>query len=270
MSAVALAFEDSPKVKNADDYYAVPNEDISLWRDYLKGKRIERAAGICSSGEIGLFAMLPTVRKELVLVDHSYRSLSIAMLKWLLLRERGPEATYELLLTKQPKEVKAVLGEVRAGLPDAVRRVYDSMYEEERNSYYTQYEPFSSYSSSMKLYWSRLPMRLIRHSGTKLGKVRFLHGDMKDLAAQGLKFDALYLSNALEHYYSQTSARTACTTLDTILNPGAYIMAAVQNRDGYRCRPVFKEMKWEVVEDKQSKRSSINWRQLLLRKPDAS
>lgn len=269
----ALAFEAAPNVRDASGYYAAPNEDVVIWRHFLKGKRIERAAGICSSGEVGLFAMLPTVRRELVLVDHSRRSLSIAMLKYLLIRELGAKQAHALLTCNKFSEVAKALGEVKAGLPDPIRQTYERM----ESGYDYSSNPFkgSHYhrtaegvpNASIKTHWNQIPMRLIERSGTKLGKVSFIHGDMKALAERKHKFDALYLSNALEHYYGATVVRKAITKLSEVLNPGAWVLIAIARRDDYKIRERLTEAKWEVVEDVAATKASIHWQQVLCRVP---
>lgn len=104
-------------------YYAIPNENIFRWRELLKKTPIYRAAGICSSGEVGFFGILPLVRRELVLIDHSYKSIQVAALKYLLLREKGARGTLQLLTKAQRAEkvrvaVKSLPAALKAAAAD--------------------------------------------------------------------------------------------------------------------------------------------------------
>ena len=95
--------------------YVFPNEDVGRWRELVKGKRIKRAAAICSGGEVGFFALLPTVKDELVLIDHNKASLYYALVKYLLLRKHGYAGVVKLL--REPHQLKKELTSVEKELP---------------------------------------------------------------------------------------------------------------------------------------------------------
>lgn len=119
-----LTFEDVHQ-HSASGYYTVPNERLDTWRNYVKGLRIDRAGAICSAGEVGFFAILPTARKEVVLLDHSYASLSVAMLKWLVLRDYGAAEAKRMFTKADAGTLRKTLDNLLAQLPDKVREQYD-------------------------------------------------------------------------------------------------------------------------------------------------
>lgn len=77
-------------------HYTCPNEDAVTWRQLVGRKKLTRAAGVCSGGEIGLFSILPRVSEELILVDHSKVPLACAILKSLLIQDVGFDGAVEL------------------------------------------------------------------------------------------------------------------------------------------------------------------------------
>jgi SAM-dependent methyltransferase len=208
-------------------YYLTPNEDTPEWRKIVKGLRVDRAAAICSSGEVGLIAMLPTVRKELVLVDHSYASLSIAMLKYLMLRELGAAKTKRLLTAAgTPEELRKSVDKLVKKLPVQVRQAYERQvklpgYE---GDFVTPARGVPAKNNTkLKREWDTLPQRDIRACVTKLDRVKFLHGDLTDLAEHG-PFDLVYLSNALEH--RGRKGEVSVSQVAACIRPGGYVIVA--------------------------------------------
>ena len=169
----ALAYEAVPNTYDCTLYYAAPNEDVELWRSFVKGLRVNRAAAICSGGEVGLFAMLPTVRRELVLIVHSRRSLLVAMLKHLLIRQRGATEVRELLGKGSYRDIKAALTSVKESLPADLLAIYNRMgrNENEPFGYRNYFKTNADYTTNPQLqkYWCAVPVRLIQRSGAKLG-----------------------------------------------------------------------------------------------------
>lgn len=280
----ALAYEAVPKTLDCKSFYPAPNEDVELWRSMVKGLRVERAAGICSGGEVGLLALLPTVRRELVLIDHSRRSLLVAMLKHLLIRQRGATEVRELLGKGSYTDIKAALTAVKDGLPPDLLAIYNRMGNDPRE-YGSEIEPFGvrddwyysakpSYKPSYKphpglqKYWCAVPVRLVQRSGAKLGKVSFIHGDMKVLAERG-KFNLIYLSNAFNHAGVTNPQHSTFKAIDEALAPGGYAMVA-DSRGGYGASTkVCDRAGWETVQSAVGDRNkaSIQWMQTLYRKP---
>lgn len=275
----ALAYEAVPKTLDCKSYYPAPNEDVELWRSMVKGLRVERAAAICSGGEVGLLALLPTVRRELVLIDHSRRSLLVAMLKHLLIRQRGATEVRELLGKGSYKDIKAALTAVKDGLPPDLLAIYNRMGNDPRK-YGDEIEPFGArddwYSAKpsykphpgLQKYWCAVPVRLVQRSGAKLGKVSFIHGDMKVLAERG-KFNLIYLSNAFNHASVTNPQHSTFKAIDEALAPGGYAMVA-DSRHGYGASTkVCDQAGWETVQSAIGDRNkaSMQWMQTLYRKP---
>lgn len=299
---MSLTFEDLASYEDPG-YYIVPNEDTVEWRKLIKGLRVNKAAAICSSGEVGLVAMLPTVRKELVLVDHSYASLSVAMLKYTMLRELGATETKRLLTAATPDELRINLDKFVATLPEKVRKVYAQRVNarsfergfvinrpgkkynynkiDPKTGYYEVVEQKDNYevNGSIVREWNRLPHRDVLRSASKLDRVKFLHGDLTDLAAKG-PFDLFYLSNALEH--SGRKGRPVVEQVQACIKPGGYAIVAHQGglpdrsaRSGYRsysnygsCITKILDAGWTVV---STVKSSVNiaWQQTLFQVPQA-
>lgn len=279
-AASTVPFEDVHEYDGAY-FYVVPNEETMLWRELVKGLPINRAAGICSSGEVGFFAMLPTVRKELVLVDHSYRSLSIAMLKYLLIREKGWQEAHRLFTSRDLKELRAAFEELKARLPkkteDAYQRTLESAGEYAYGS--TSFVGRNSLHVNPLLNkeWNILPTKLIATASKKFDKVTFLHGDMTDLIAKG-PFDLFYISNAIDHQRraskgsrdswldpDDTVKQQFLSEITKVVKPGGYVIAA--DVKGWRLdqKDVFEKAGWTDVKTVQSEKTS--WRHRLFQTP---
>ena len=84
-----IRFKDCNEYKGYNGTYYATNEEPKLFAEFLKDVEVNRAAAICSGGEIGLFVLLPKVKRELVLIDHHYETMSFAMMKWLLIQTVG-------------------------------------------------------------------------------------------------------------------------------------------------------------------------------------
>lgn len=208
--------------------YVCPNEDLGIWRELVKGKRIQRAAGICSGGEVGFFALLPTVREELVLIDHNHGSLYFAVVKYLLLREWGYAGVVRLF--KHPDQLRLAIQEVEKDIPEALRNARDDLsYSHVRERLVKAAQKSDMYSASrgtlLTEQWER-PNRYQRKvASSKLDKVKFVHGDFDALDNQG-KFDLLYMSNAHESG-NGNDKRKDLERIGKCLNPGGFVLSSL-------------------------------------------
>lgn len=185
---------------------------------------------------MGLLALLPTVRDELVLVDHSYKSLAYAMLKYLLLQERGYKDAIRLLSSKNnDAELRAILESLKDRLPADVLKASTTRQSRYINSYSYDRETFEvsvvddlcsnlSYDyAELRRYWESFPKSLVKRAARKLAKVRFIHGDMADLEQHG-PFDLFYMSNAHEHT-DRHGRSPALDNVAKILKPGGLVIS---------------------------------------------
>lgn len=290
----ALVYEDVHQ-HEWKGYYAVPNEDTLSWRELLKkDKPIYRAAGICSSGEVGFFSILPLVRRELVLVDHSYRSLQVAALKYLLLKEKGALEARRLLTTAPLDELRQELIALKEHLPEKLQTCHDKtggLWLGERIARRDSYRRYSDYEylgfgssefmpaddqRQVRELWLNIPPRIINKAAQKLDRVKFLHGDLSDLVQQG-PFGLLYLSNAFSH--PSRSSGTGCgynvkeSQLDMVhkvVKPGGYVILACNggfdnryNPDGPKGNPSYHNRGWTLLDT----RYVSSWSQQLWRLP---
>lgn len=178
---------------------------------------MDRAAGICSAGEIGFFSMLPSVRKELVLIDHSYRSLSIAMMKYLLLHNHGWRDVVRLLSTDgAATELKLAIDKLTKDLPKEVKTTNNLAQFVQAHNNMVGY--------GLRELWNSIPQYVLKRANEKLNIVNFAHGDLTDLIKMG-PFDLLYISNAFGH--SGRSMRAPLEDdLKKVVRPGGYIIEA--------------------------------------------
>lgn len=211
----------------APGHYNCPNEDTRAWREAIKNLVLYRAAGICSGGEIGLFSILPTVRRKLVLVDHSYLSLHVAITKYLILASKGPKETFRLFTTGEHQEVRDACLAVESDLPESVRKCIGQSakragYNGQLSNYGVRnygdwrkfrqgarYDAYGRYVrddakrvpafDEIQTHWKKfVTLDLVQRAYDKLHLVKFIHGDLRDLAEDG-PYGLIYLSNALEH-----------------------------------------------------------------------
>lgn len=197
-----------------------PNEDFKVWYDFLKHIPVQRAAGICSAGEVGFFSILPLVRKELVLVDHSYKSLSIAMVKYLVMRQEGYREAHRLFTRGSREELHNVYTKVGATLPGSVGKALRDLQRYDYVSPYAQHN-----SHKIQRVWDTVNTCSLRKAHTKLDLVSFLHGDLKDLVERG-PFDVLYLSNALDGTHRGRDGSVQVAQINAAVKPGGYVILA--------------------------------------------
>lgn len=222
----------------APGFYAAPNEGTLDWRGLVKGTPIYRAAGICSSGEVGFFSLLPSVRRKLVLVDHSYKSLNVAMTKYLLMTKLSAKEVHRLFTTASHQELHDACVGVRKELPEEVAKSVSKyhgdwcdlrgrheVYDYRTGRYTFSGEKFNSYFKEIQTHWKKhISLDLVRQACKKLHLVKFLHGDLQDLAEEG-PFGLVYLSNALEHS-NRDRKNPTLSQVQACLRPDGYIIAA--------------------------------------------
>lgn len=199
-------------------YYVAPNENPLVVRDMVKNLHIRRAAGICSAGEVGFFSLLSSVRQELVLVDHSYTSLAFAMIKYLMLRERGWSETTRLLTeVERVPELRQAISALSDQLPDRVKSALTNCRDGGLVNYYDNRQDYQ-----LREIWKDRAVKLAQKATRKLDRVSFLHGDLTDLAERG-PFDLLYVSNAFEHY-DRNGSHPVMAQITKAVKPGGYII----------------------------------------------
>lgn len=245
MRALAIPFEDA--LEGQDPYpggYPTTNESVTAWRYFVKGKRIRRAAGICSGGEIGLLSILPTVRDELILVDHSYGSLMYAMQKYLLIKKHGFDKALELLTPVKTKvtsypydhdlyykknpvfhsdpnpDLEKALKEVSKDLPPQISQGatrQGSFYRTERLG------RDGNNCRAIEDQWKFTNAYERWRIAAKLDKVLFVHGGFQQLKDRG-PFDLFYLSNA--HYSGNgNKGQPDLSTVTECMRDGGWIIA---------------------------------------------
>lgn len=255
---VALQYEDLNEY-DAGGGYAAPNEEPEIWTGLIKELDLDRAAGICSGGEVAFFSLLPHVKTELVLVDHSYYSLYFALCKFLLLSELGVDETIRLLSAENTaSELEPIVKSLIDRLPPRVQDVAQQWSS--RGGYGLTLSGYSSRGSTtnpeLTRYWEKAPVELVKQSTEKLGQLRFLHGDLTDLVERG-PFDLVYLSNALEHS-DRWGRNPLLYKTEAVVKPGGYILDC-SYREHLRNR-------WECLETIQG--SSTSWVYHLYRVPE--
>lgn len=241
-----LQFEDVHEFSPGEFYYA-PNEGVLEWSELFKDIHVSRAAGICSSGEIGLLAMLPHVEDELLLVDHSYNSLWVAITKYLLLQELGADEAYKALCSNAAK--------------DQLNKMDDKM------PFKCELDTTRAWVNSSEIpnCWKKLPVEFVREAESRLDRVKFLHGDMRDLVDRG-PFEFVYLSNAIDRMTSRHGYSSQREAVLKAVAPGGFVALAVDHYKSARAIPAG----WTEVARTDSKSGTMNWAQQLLQRDEGS
>lgn len=246
---------------NGHSGYTVTNEEIPCHLELLAQipDEVERGLGICSAGEVSMIACLPQVRNEMVLVDHSYKSLFWATLKYALLERSGWARG---------------LAYLREGVTSAtIQRAVDDMPPELTARSGNLAASYTYEGSEMQSIWRSLPDELVRRAVERFERVRFAHADLTDLIDRG-PFDLLYLSNAMEHVNRHRTGSWESTVnsidvelLTRLLRPGAYV---IETRCGRHSRPPEPNMldeRFTLVHTLTKKASWINWTYKLFQVP---
>lgn len=210
--------------------YVTTNEEPEAWKTLVKECKFTRAASIASGGEIPLLVLLP-FGKEVVAVDHSYRSVLITYVKSLMLETLGPRDTKKVLEAGNKELFSEAVGKVVHLLPDAL----GTKLEEMENSKYEGYDPNSvfKYSSlgtgadlnSMRGSWHYASMQTLSAACRHMNKLTLIHGDLvKDLEKYG-PFDLMYISNAMEHTGRDHKNPTPSGILKSLADDGTVLMS---------------------------------------------
>jgi hypothetical protein len=280
-----MEFEDKHSF-NAQHFYPCPNEGTREWHEMLKGTPIYRAAGICSSGEVGLFGILPVTRRKLVLIDHSYASLNCAMTKYLLLADLGPDEMYRLFTTAEHTEVEEACEKVQDKLPVSVKNHAQGDRYNTKKAWFSTGDAHSlevynattgrsrlriqrpgarkiSYSTTeIQRHWNQhISTEMVKRAYDKLHMVKFVHGDLSDLKDDG-PFGLLYLSNATEHS-DRTRNWPQFDNLRSCLRPNAYVITAA--RLGLSARTYDTAPMVGVESLKKERGGTLNWTQQMYR-----
>lgn len=115
-----MDFTDHNEYNGAHTIYSVVNESVNVWREGLSQiPPVERAASICSGGEISFFCVLPRIKRSLVLIDHSYQSMYFALGKFHLIDKLGSRKAFSALAKNDVEVLKPLFEEANKGLPTA-------------------------------------------------------------------------------------------------------------------------------------------------------
>lgn len=221
--------------------YANTNEDFTIWRNYVKELRIERAAGISSSGEIGMFAILPSVRKELTLIDLAWGSLSAAFFRYALVKQFGAKRASEILIGREAYP-EGLATQIMDSIPDTRK---DDVRYYLRNC-------INNHTNR------KVDPRLIKKAQTKLSMVKFVHADIRNVVLPH-QVDLLYMSNAFEYF---NGFPNGLKPIDDMVKPGGHILCAHGYSGDIVCREL--ERIWMKIDSKKS--NSNSWAHILWRK----
>lgn len=189
-----LSFLDKYPKFDADGYL-LTNEEPALFNKALEGQRFERAAGICSGGEVPLFVLLIHA-DSVIAIDHSYKALTATYIKSLVLAEYGPavrqllNAGYSAFLDAARKAVKEVPKELQSFFKLDPNAVGSSA------SYANTIDPGTFLGIVRE--WGYFSDDILLEASKRINCLTLVHGDLRDLRPWG-PFDLVYLSNALEH-----------------------------------------------------------------------
>lgn len=176
-----MKFVDHYPTFNASGY-AFTNEEPVLFAKALdeSGRTFQRAASICSGGEVPLQIIAPRVQ-ELIAIDHSYAALAAAMTKALLLRHLGAK-DFRNHIMNGAQFSKDLVTTVQKDLPSVLQQ---------------RWRYFDYTAPHFQSYWT-LEEAHLQTILDSLDKITFVHGDLNDLPNFGT-FDLLYISNAWDH-----------------------------------------------------------------------
>ena len=186
-------FRDLRPTFASSSFYAVPNESITTLTEMVKKAAPKRSAGICSSGEVPLFVLLPH-SETVTAVDHSYDSLRMGITKALLLEHHTTAEIKTLLNEPTTAPTSATSGRQGGKFVDAcaaVQAEIPTAVPPSRQGMWIDYGAISRL-------WKTIPDATFDAARERLENLTFLHGDLRDLG-KPRKFDLLYTSNAMEH-----------------------------------------------------------------------
>ena len=205
-----MNFEDINTYDGSSTVFATTNETIATWREAFDGLEIERAAAICSGGEVPFFVLAPRVTEKVVAIDHSYSSMYFAIGKYQLIEKCGAEEAFKLLSENKKDDLKAAFDAANEGLPTAPKKDATGAYSYD---IFTSYWPWDA-----PQVYSDVTQEGFKEFEANKSKVQFLHGDLSDLVERG-PFDLVYLSNALD-YNGRNGKKFG---IDKMVKPGGYV-----------------------------------------------
>ena len=184
--------------------FVIPNEELSILREFVSHANPSRAAAICSGGEVPLTVLLP-ICQEVVAVDHSKTSLGWACLKALLMEHFDGNAIKKMFLLENQKTLMGCFKELQPEMPKEL--VKSGPFKYESIDYYPH----------LVTMWLNLPTTLIDQARERLDGLTLIHGDIRDLEGE---YDLLYASNATEHQGHDGRGPTANDFLPVIRKDG--------------------------------------------------
>lgn len=199
--------------------YTVPNESMQQLTKMLLGTatKRDRAACICSGGEVPLQVMLPNINGEVIAIDHAYGSLFWAWLKIFLITNFSATEIRDLVSVKASlsiKEGKYVYTPHALGIKfrDFVKEIFNEFPKElqsHANTYFCITNDDQHFITKeaveagqangyIAAYWNKITDEMVSVVRERIDNLTLVHGDLRDLASYGT-FDAVYISNAMEH-----------------------------------------------------------------------
>jgi hypothetical protein len=196
--------------------YFCPNERIRIFLRRIARLKLrpKKVLSICSGGEVPILCFLP-IAEEVLAIDHSRMSLATAATKIKILRERGLAGWEELLRSNKFLETWRQLSK-------------DLMPT--RGYYATGIQHYGL--TELKCVWADTPKVIQHRAVAHLDRLKLLHGDLLDMADRG-PFDAMYVSNAMEH--TGRNGKPSAEKLLSLLAPGGVIFYTRQQ--GYGSMP---------------------------------
>lgn len=196
--------------------FIIPNEELSILREFVSHTNPTRAAAICSGGEVPLTVLLP-VCQEVVAVDHSKVSLAWACVKALMMEKFDGNTIIKMFLLDSPNTLWDLFRELIKEAPDAI----------------SMKGPGATYSSDLRYMsnmWRHIPAYLIDQARERLENLTIIHGDLRDLEGE---YDLLYTSNATEHQGHDNRCPTASDFLPVIKKDGHLLHTHTHNGAGF-------------------------------------
>lgn len=222
------SFEDRHAAYTATGY-SVTNEEPVLFNTLLKNRTFKKVAAISSAGEVPLIVLIPRTREQLVLVDHSYKSLATTYLKIVLLRTLGARELRRLLTSGQPTMIREKIEAAAAEVPTPLQPSLDRYNLNDGELNY-----------NLRREWYFTPLDKLREAARRLEQITIsmVHGDLLDIA-DSAPFDLLYISNALDGAHRRRNGTSLTPPLiDPLVGPRGIVLST----GGRSIPPGFKEI----------------------------